>query len=222
MLGCCCGICKGELTEAVTTGLPSVGSNATPYRHACNDSQKNPVGWAYKNVIAEIIKDKYGNTTSDAPYDSTACGSFTSAPRVLLERYNLCGTDITGGAGVSCGTGYPSVDLIQDESYTGTPTPANNYGNTFTHDGTMDFALCRKKGFKNVQSLAIWHGMYPFDVEDSDGHICDTGDFAQKKYTSISVTLETDLDLTCEHVIWTGDSTDPADQISRKIGRAHV
>lgn len=221
-LGKCCCYCNGALTEAVAVGSPAVGTNLSPYRPACGSLRTNPIGVNYRHVNGQDLRDVYENTT-EATYESLACGgSFTSYPWInVFYPQDACGDPPASCETITCPSGsVPSCGRTDDLTITPPSGPGTLVNNQFTAAGTQhDFALCRKKGFKNVQAFKAWHGMFGFDVKDAVGHLCDPDtSFKSSKWRTISIDFESSSDVTCFHQIFSDSArTTRTDYIKHEI-----
>jgi len=114
-------------------------------------------GAPFQHALAPLLADKFVNTTAVDNWDTSE-----GAP-ATIPAYERWTQDLSGGAGCEvhfCNPGgAPCGAWLR-------PFPTN----IFSHppDEKVDFAVTRKRGFKNVQARRCWNGRFGYlDIEAS-------------------------------------------------------
>lgn len=170
--------------------------NQPPFRMPCEGVDGQPryfLGSPFSHSIAPDLREKQVNITAVPNFNTDVGGT--------IPPYERWTQDFSGG--LSCEVHHCA---------TGPDTPPCSQwllpfiANDFDRDGNVDFAVVRKRGFKNVQARRYWSGRFGFMHKETgngpdttqccDGHITMkqwrgyTSSVADTKYLTLSVTAE--------------------------------
>ena len=114
-------------------------------------------GSPFQHALAPLVADKFVNTTVVDNWD-TSDGAPATIP--AYERWTQ---DLSGGG--SCEVHFCSPGGAPCSPWL-RPFPNNTFSHT--SEEKIDFAVTRKRGFKNVQASRCWNGRFGYlDVEAS-------------------------------------------------------
>lgn len=148
-----------------------------PYRAPCGGWINPPLihfAPLYRHVHpSDFGIDRYVNVTVVPNYDAGTGGNIAAYERYAVDASgpSSCEAHYDCGTGpIPCG-GWIGVDAnLPTFQYSLVVGQVNEAPQSFNHDGTVNFAVCYKSGFKNVAARRQWHGMFGF--LDADGRGC--------------------------------------------------
>src|SRR5205085_3246207 len=120
-----------------------------PFRIPCEAVAGQPryfLGGPFHHALAPQLADKFINTTTVENWDTTEGAPANIPP---YERWT---PDLSGGG--SCEVHFCNPDGAPCSPWL-RPLPANTFSNI--PGEKVDFAVTRKRGFKNVQASRCWN-----------------------------------------------------------------
>jgi hypothetical protein len=155
--------------------------NQPPFRLPCEAVAGAPLyffGTPFQHALSPVLVDKFVNTTVVANPDTGTGGT--------IPPYERFTPDLSGGD--SCETHHCIADGPAPCTAWLRPFTDNAFSNT--PGDTVNFAVARKTGFKNVMARRVWNGRFGYlNKESSNGpdttQCCGDGSIAKwRAYTS--------------------------------------
>jgi len=154
-----------------------IGGNFSPYRLPADGIPFFCA--AYAHETGDVLKLSYVNSTKVANYNGTVGGTIPP-----YERYDDTSSSSACDGNSNCPTatnGIPCEFWIGTDAsatspqYTLVAGQVNTAPQVFTAGANVNFAVCHKRGFKNVAARRSWHGVFGWLSADLTNTSCATG-----------------------------------------------